>query len=204
MASGNKRSPRSPSPTKHQAATRDPETISWSLVKIFVKDIAALTLLPAVAMPTVKMLQTWNRNAINFPNDPIIPKVTIEQYKREVESLPTHAQANAFKQKIYGDPSYCEHMRKPNSTKPLVCGSGACHWKNGKEWKCNSLHFSFNVYMAMGKKEWSDNGSHGRQPAAPRDPCNALTKVGNTKCKRKCCHNSRFCTQHTKRYPFKQ
>ena len=144
---------------------------------------------------------TWNRTNIPFDSSPIIPRETIDAYRQEVVGLPTSKQPKAFLNKIYDDASYKRRLLRDGwGTKILRRGNAAVNWKVDGEWKCNSLKYINSVYQTMGKKEWSDNGKHGKQSASIHNQCGAFTKVGNTRCKRQCCSNSTFCTQHTNRY----
>ncbi len=136
---------------------------------------------------------TCNRNDIIFDGFPVISKEQIDSYKRMVDGLPSKGKPKAFLKEIYNDNGYSKY---------IFCkrGSLAKNWKKNGDWKCSSLKYINSIYQTMGKKDWSDNGKHDKQRASIHNQCGAFTKVGNTRCKRKCCDNSSFCTQHTNRY----
>jgi hypothetical protein len=170
-----------------------------------IRDLNKITILRVEACepcePPAKVKHTWNRKNIQFSDSSIIRKSQIDLYTESVRRLPVAEQRKTFLKKIYEDPSYRMKMLKSGSdTKVFKRGSKAINWKNDGEWKCNSLRYIDTIYQAMGKKHWSDKGKHGKQGATMRVQCGAFTKAKNTQCKRKCCINSRFCTQHTNRY----
>ena len=145
------------------------------------------------APPATRTKNTWNRDAIIFDGIPVISKEQIDSYKRMVDGLPSKDKPKAFLKEIYNDYGYSKYISSKR-------GSQAKNWKKNGEWKCNSLKYINSIYQTMGHKEWSDNGKHGKQSASIHNQCGAFTKVGNTRCKRQCCSNSTFCTQHTNRY----
>jgi len=145
------------------------------------------------APPATRTKNTWNRDAIIFDGIPVISKEQIDSYKRMVDGLPSKDKPKAFLKEIYNDYGYSKYISSKR-------GSQAKNWKKNGEWKCSSLKYINSVYQTMGKKEWSDNGKHDKQSASIHNQCGAFTKVGNTRCKRQCCSNSTFCTQHTNRY----
>ena len=157
-----------------------------------------------IPLKTVDVKQTCNRGCIQFSHYSLLQKAQIDAYKQSAQRVPVGEQAKSFLNMIYGDDSYKRNMLKEGAlegAKPLRRGNQARNWMEDGRWKCSSLHYINSIYQTMGKKQWSDNGTHGKQGTAGVKQCGAFTKAGCTQCKRSCTKGSIYCTQNTHRYP---